>query len=145
MKAANPYLTFNGQTEDAFAFYQSVFGGEFLSVVRFRDMDMPDKEKMSEEALNRIAHIALPLGPDAILMASDSLESMGPPLTSGNNFSISIEAEREEEGQRLMDALSDGGEVTMPYEKTEWAEKFGMCVDKFGVQWMVDYTTDEQS
>jgi PhnB protein len=138
MKSANPYLNFNGNTEEAFTFYKSVFGGEFLAVIRFKDfggnqMGVPDSD------LDKIAHIALPLGKGNLLMGTDVLESMPVKLTVGNNFYISLEPESGEEAKTLFDALSAGGRVEMPLQKTEWAEKYGSCADKFGVQWMVNY------
>ena len=143
MKGANPYLNFNGNTEDAFTFYKSVFGGEFLAVVRFRDfgenpMGVPEKDS------DRIAHIALPLGGGVILMGTDVLESQGRPLAMGNNFYIALEADTESEADRLFNHLSSGGGVEMPLQKTEWAEKYGICSDQFGVQWMMSYTGSVQ-
>jgi len=143
MKTVNPYLNFNGNTEEAFTFYRSVFGGEFVSVIRFKDfgenaMGVPVDER------EKIAHMALPLGKDHVLMGTDALESMGQSLEMGNNFSIILEAESGEEAETLFDALSSGGKAEMPLQKTEWAEKYGMCVDRFGVQWMVSYTGEVQ-
>jgi PhnB protein len=139
MKTVNPYLNFPGNTEEAFGFYRSVFGGDFLGVVRFRDFgDNPMSVPESDQ--DKIAHIALPLGEDTILMGTDALESLGHALTPGNNFYITLEAETEGEADRLFDALSAGGRVEMPLGRTEWAEKYGSCADKFGVQWMVSYT-----
>lgn len=143
MKTANPYLNFDGNTEEAFNFYKSVFGGEFLGVHRFKDfgdnsMGVPDDE------LDKIAHIALPLGKDNVLMGTDLVKSMPVTLTVGNNFYITIEAESGEEADRLFDALSAGGRIEMPLSKTEWAEKYGSLADKYGVQWMVNYTGDVQ-
>ena len=139
MKSANPYLNFPGNTEEAFTFYRSVFGGDFLAVVRFRDfgdnaMGAPESE------LDRIAHIALPLGETNILMGTDVLGSQGQSLTMGNNFYITLEPESAEEAERLFGSLSGGGRVEMPLQQTEWAEKYGACADRFGVQWMVSYT-----
>jgi len=137
MKAANPYLTFNGNTEEAFSFYRSVFGGEFPMVLRYRDF--PDNSmNASEDELDRIAHIALPLG-ESILMGMDTLGSQGR-ATIGNNFHIVVEAESAVEADRVFDALAEGGSVEMPMQGTEWAEKYGICTDRFGVQWMMDYT-----
>lgn len=138
MKAAHPYLNFNGNTEEAFTFYKSVFGGEFAMVLRFRDfgenpMGVPDED------LDKIAHIALPLGEHNLLMGTDALESMGHSLTAGNNFYINLEPETAEEAERLFQSLSAGGQVEMALAKTEWAEKYGACSDRFGVQWMVNY------
>lgn len=142
MKSVNPYLNFAGNTEEAFRFYQTVFGGE-LQTVRFKDF--PDNSMGVPEAdLDKIAHIALPLRNGSMLMGTDTLESFGQELTAGNNFSITLEAESAEEAETLFNALADGGEVGMPLAKTEWAEQYGMCTDKFGIQWMVNYTGDAQ-
>jgi PhnB protein len=138
MKSVNPYLNFPGNTEEAFDFYRSVFGGEFQAVVRFRDfgdngMGAPERD------LDKIAHIALPIG-SGLLMATDVLESWHRPLTVGNNYYITLEPETADEADRLFSALSAGGETEMPLQPTEWAEKYGSCIDRFGVQWMVSYT-----
>lgn len=142
MKSANPYLNFPGNTKEAFEFYRSVFGGEFVDVLRFRDMG--DTMGVPESELDRIAHISLPLGPETILMGSDHPESWGEPLRPGNNFYIAIEADDADEADRLFGALSEGGRVEMPLAKTEWAEKYGSCADRFGGRWMVMYTGDVQ-
>ena len=136
MAKLNPYLNFDGKTEEAFNFYKSVLGGEFLMLQRFRDTSYGDK--MSEEDKNKIMHVALPVG-ENILMGTDTMESMGQRLRSGNNFSLSIEAESEEEADRLFNNLSEGGKVEMPMEKTFWDAYFGMFVDKFGIQWMINF------
>lgn len=139
MQSVNPYLNFPGNTEEAFHFYRSVFGGEFAHVVRFRDF--PDNEMgVSEEQLDRIAHIALPLGQDNMLMATDVVSSTPGKLAVGNNFYIALEADSEDEAVRLFDALASGGRTEMPLQKTEWAEKFGVLADRFDVQWMISYT-----
>lgn len=138
MKSVNPYLNFANNAEDAFVFYQSVFGGE-LQLARFSDMDMGGME-LTEEQLRGVAHVALPMG-DSILMGSDVPEQMGT-LTAGNNFAMSVEADSIDEADRLFGGLSAGGEVSMPLGKVEWAERFGMCTDKYGVQWMIGYTGD---
>lgn len=139
MKAVNPYLNFFGNTEEAFTFYQTVFGGE-LEIVRFNDLD--DDMGATGEDLEKIAHVSLPIGADTMLLGSDVLESFGQSVTAGNNFYINLETESAEETKRLFNALSDGGEIEMPLQDTGWAEKFGMCTDQFGVQWMVNYPGD---
>lgn len=140
MKAANPYLNFNGNTEEAFTFYKSVFGGEFMGGVRrFRDFGEDNPMGVPEDDLDKVAHIALPLG-DNILMGTDILESLGHSLTVGNNYYITLEPESGEECERVFNALSEGGDIEMPLQKTEWAEKYGICVDRFGIQWMLSYT-----
>ena len=141
MKSANPYLNFYGNTEEAFNFYKSVFGGEFLGVIRFKDMPgMPGVDEMSEADQNKLMHIALPIGKDNILMATDVLDFMGRTLNVGNNVYINLEADSGEEADQLFNALSNGGKIEMALQKTGWAEKYGSCIDKFGVQWMVNYT-----
>lgn len=141
MKAANPYLNFNGNTEEAFNFYKTVFGGEFLGLLRFRDFGETGMQ-VPEGDWDKIAHVALPLGNTNILMGTDVLESQGQTLTIGNNVYFNLEADSDEEADRLFNALADGGRVEMPLQKTEWAEKYGICADPFGVQWMVNYTGD---
>jgi PhnB protein len=138
MKSVNPYLNFPGNTEEAFDFYKSVFGGEFAMVARFRDLGAD--AGIAEKDLDKIMHISLPLGEHTVLMATDAVASMGQSLTVGNNFSISLETGSAVEAEKLFGALSDGGSVSMPLGKTEWAELFGACTDRFGVQWMLNYT-----
>lgn len=143
MKTANPYLNFAGNTEEAFEFYRSIFGGEFLGVTRFRHVG-DNAMGAPEHELDKIANIALPLGKNGVLMGTDVLESWGRPLTIGNNFYITIETDSVEEADRLFDRLSEGGNPEMPLQRTEWAEKYGSCADRFGVQWMVMYTGSVQ-
>jgi len=137
MATVNPYLNFNGNTEEAFNFYKSVFGGEFITVQRFKDT--PEADKIAEADRDKIMHIALPIGKGTILMATDALESMGHPLTVGNNFYMSVNANSEKEADKLFKALSAGGRVTIPLEKAFWGAYFGMFTDKFGIQWMINY------
>ena len=138
----NPYLNFNGKTEEAFNFYKSVFGGEFLTLQRIKET--PESSKFPAREQNRVMHVSLPIGKNTMLMASDILESMGHKLSMGNNFSISVSAESEKEADKIFKGLSAGGKVTMPLEKTFWGSYFGMLTDKFGVQWMVSYDYNEQ-
>lgn len=137
MARFNPYLNFNGNTEEAFNFYKSVFGGEFVVLQRFKDT--PEADKVSAEDADKIMHVALPLGKDTILMATDALESMGQKLVVGNNFSISIGTDTKEEADRLFNELSAGGLIDMPLEDTFWGDYFGAFTDQFGIQWMVNY------
>lgn len=137
MKSINPYLNFNGNTEEAFNFYKSVFGGEFITLQRFKDT--PEASKLSAADGEKIMHVALPIGNGNILMATDVLESMGQKLTEGTNFSLAIEAESEEEATTLFNALSAGGKIEMPLQKTFWGAFFGMFADKFGIQWMINF------
>jgi PhnB protein len=137
MKAVSPYLNFAGNTEDAFNFYRSVFGGEFTSVTRFRDFGNP--MGVAEADLDKIANIGLALGPNCILMGTDVVEGWRP-LEVGNNVYITLETDSGDEADRLFDTLSEGGNVEMPLDRTMWAEKYGVCADRFGIQWMVMYT-----
>jgi PhnB protein len=141
MALINPYLNFQGNTEDAFKFYKSVFGGEFAMIIRFKDM--PENDRIPEEDKDKIMHIALPIGGN-VLMGTDALESVGHKLTVGNNYSISVSAQSFEEGQNMFSALSDGGKVEVPYSKQSWGDTFGMLTDKFGAQWMVSFSEQYQ-
>ncbi|MBS1659913.1 MAG: VOC family protein [Bacteroidetes bacterium] len=135
--AFNTYLNFPGNTEEAFNFYKSVFGGEFLTIMRFKDT--PGCDGMPAPDQNKIMHIALPVGKGSVLMATDAVEGMGQPLKVGNNVSISLTPDSEAEGKKLFDGLGAGGTVLVPYDKAFWGATFGMLVDKFGIQWMVNY------
>lgn len=137
MAAVNPYLSFTDNCEEAFNFYRSSFGGEFLTIMRFGDN--PADYQPAESEKNRIMHVALPIGKNTILMGSDTPTEMGT-INVGNNSSIAIQAESEEEADRLFNGLSAGGQVTMPLSKVFWGDYFGMFTDKFGVQWMVNFS-----
>ncbi len=142
MATANPYLNFNGNTEEAFNFYKSVFGGEFLAVMRFKDV--PGCGEIPEGEQDRIMHIALPIGGGNALMATDALDSMGQKVTMGNNFYICLAPESKEEADRLFNGLSAEGKVEMPLQEMFWGAYYGSFADKFGVQWMVNYRNSEQ-
>lgn len=138
MTKLNTYLNFAGNTEEAFNFYKSVFGGEFDSVVRFKDMPM-EGVKLSQEDENKIMHIGLKIGGQS-LMATDALESMGFKVTMGNNSYIMITPDTKEEADRIFNALSAGGKVEMAMADQPWGDYYGSFWDKYGVGWMVDYT-----
>ncbi|HEX6994731.1 MAG TPA: VOC family protein [Gammaproteobacteria bacterium] len=137
MKAAHPYLNFDGNAEEAFNYYKSVFGGEFPMVLRFRDFG-GEAAGVAGSDLDRIAHIALALG-DTMLMASDIPASQSGSHVVGSNCYISLTPDSAEEAERVFGGLAAGGKVEMPLQRTEWAEKYGSCVDRFGVRWMVNY------
>lgn len=130
------YLNFAGNSEEAFNFYKSVFGGEFSSLQRFKDT--PEADKLSAEDQEKLMHIALPIGNGMTLMATDALESMGQKLIVGNNYSININVNSKEEADQIFKKLSEGGKIEMPLETTFWNAYFGMFSDKFGIQWMVN-------
>lgn len=138
MKAVNPYLNFNGNTEEAFNFYKSVFGGEFRMVMRMKDAQGMPVPAGQEE---KIMHIALPLDNGTVLMASDNCDDTS--FREGNNFYISIHADSVEEGEKLYDALAAGGKADHPFKKEFWGDYFGSLSDKFGVNWMVNYTENQ--
>ncbi|HKO80967.1 MAG TPA: VOC family protein [Chitinophagaceae bacterium] len=131
------YLTFNGNTEDAFSFYKSAFGGEFTNLQRFSDT--PHGEQMSEADKKKIMHITLEASQGLKLMGNDYLDFMGKPFNPGNNFSLSLHPDSEELADKLFNSLSAGGTITMPLERVFWGAYFGMFVDKFGIQWMVNH------
>ena len=142
MPKLNPYLNFDGNSEEAFDFYKSVFGGEFAAKMRFKDTrqgaDLSDQDK------EKMMHIALPVGKDTVLMASDVLESLGHKLEVGNNFYISMNTDSREEADQLFNGLSEGGKIEMAMTDTFWGDYFGMLKDKFGTQWMVSYNKSQQ-
>jgi PhnB protein len=140
MHSINPYLNFLGNTEEAFNFYRSVFGGEFSSIVRFKDT--PEAEKIPPADTDKLMHIALPIGKGNILMGTDALESQGQKLKPGNNFHLSIMAESKEEVDKLFKGLSAGGKVMVEPTDMFWGDYFGMLTDKFGTQWMVSYNAN---
>jgi PhnB protein len=142
MKAVNVYVNFAGNAEEAFEFYRSVFGGEFASVVRFKDMPMEGVDVPAADQ-DKIMHIGLPIG-DQMLMASDALESMGQKLDPGNNVYVSIHPDSKEEADRIFNALSAGGSVEMPIDDQPWGDYYGSFTDRYGVNWMVNYSEHYQ-
>lgn len=141
MPKLNHYLNFDGKAEEAFTFYKSVFGGEFVGPVH-KIKDTPGGENVPEEEKNRTMHIALKVGND-VLMASDILPSAGHKLTVGNHNYISIFTESKEEADRLFAGLSAGGSVEMPMDDQFWGDYFGSFTDKYGIGWMINYTLSE--
>jgi PhnB protein len=137
MATINPYLNFNGTTEEAFNFYKSVFGGEFAMIQRFKDT--PQAGDLPLGVGDKIMHVSLPIGNGNMIMGTDAIESMGHPLTMGNNFYICISPESKEEADRLFNGLSAGGKIEMPLADMFWGAYYGQFTDKFGVQWMVNY------
>jgi PhnB protein len=137
------YLNFAGNAEEAFDFYKKVFGGEFSSAVRFKDFPMEGVEVPKTDE-NKMMHISLPIGDEAVLMASDTLEAFGQTLVQGNNVHISVDPESKEEADRIFNALSEGGEIEMPIADQAWGDYYGSFKDKFGVQWMVNYSRPQQ-
>jgi PhnB protein len=144
MALINPYLNFNGNTEEAFMFYKAAFGGEFAMLKRFNEMPFNNAQPLSKEDGNKIMHIALPIKGN-ILMGTDMLESMGQKMQNGNRYSISISAESREEADQLFNSLSAGGQIEMPIADSPWGSYFGMFKDKFDIQWLVDFDANFNS
>jgi PhnB protein len=138
MAQINPYIHFNGNAEEAFTFYKSVFGGEFAMIARFKEFPIPESP-VSENEANKIMHISLPIGKSSVLMGSDTPESMGKHNENENRSKISISAESKEEADHIFNGLSAGGKVEMPIADSPWGSYFGMFRDKYGIEWMVDF------
>jgi PhnB protein len=136
MAVINPHINFNGNAEEAFTFYGSVFGGEFAKIIRFKDLgpDFPAEEKEA----NKIMHIALRIGTN-FLIANDVPESMGPTNENEHRSKISIRAESREEADRLFYGLSAGGQIEGPIGDSPWGSYFGCFRDKYGIEWIVDF------
>lgn len=139
MTTVNVYLTFNGNCEEAFNFYKSVFGGDFSYMGRFSEMPPDAGKTMPADQANRIMHVSLPVSKETMLMGSDTGGEWATGFSQGNNFSVSITTDSKAEADRLFNGLSAGGNVTMPLDKTFWGEYFGMFTDKFGVNWMMSF------
>ena len=137
MAIINPHINFNGNAEEAFNFYKSVFGGEFTQIVRFKDISSPEFPIPEKEA-NKIMHIVLPIGKNT-LMANDVPESMGRVNENENRSKIFIRAESREEADKLFNGLSADGNIEAPIGDSPWGTYFGMFRDKFGIEWMIDF------
>jgi PhnB protein len=138
MASINPHINFNGNAEEAFNFYKSVFGGEFAKVVRFKDLASADFP-VAEKEENKIMHIALPVGKNSMLMANDVPEIMGRTNENENRSKIVISAESKEEADKLFNGLSVGGQIEMPITDSPWGSYFGMFRDKYGIEWMLNF------
>ncbi|HWF43558.1 MAG TPA: VOC family protein [Candidatus Kapabacteria bacterium] len=140
MATPSPSLTFNGNAEEAFNFYKSVFGGEFSSLMRWKDMP---GSKIPPEDSNKIMHVALPVGKSGVVIMGADMPggTRAPQITTGNNFTISLECESKEEATKLYRGLVAGGkeDPQMPLGDSFWGSYFGMLTDKFSIRWMVNY------
>lgn len=138
MATINPYIHYNGNAEEAFTFYKSVFGGDITNISRYKDI-ASDQYPIPESDQNSIMHIALPIGKSSVLMASDVMSVMGKVNENDNRYTVSITAESKEEANKLFNGLSENGTIEMPLIDGPAGNYFGMFRDKFGVQWMINY------
>lgn len=139
-----PYLNFPGNAKEALEFYRSIFGGEFSSEVSFGDMPMEGVSIPAEDA-GKMMHISLPIGEDNVLMASDTLESLGHQTVQGNNLYISVHPDSRDEADRIFEGLSQGADLEMPMGDQVWGDYFGSLRDKFGVGWMINYSPPREA
>ena len=137
MAQINPHINFNGNAEEAFTFYKSVFGGAFSKIIRFRDL-ASDQFPVSEKEADKVMHIALPIG-NSVLMANDVPEIMGRTNENENRSKISVKAESKEEALHLFGGLTAGGQIEVPMEESPSGSYFGMFRDKYGIEWMVEF------
>ena len=142
MTTIHPWINFNGNAEEAFSFYKSVFGGEFTKVVRFKDIastefPVPEKEE------NKIMHIALPIGTGATLIANDVPEILGRVNERENRSKILVNTESKEEADRLFTGLSAGGEVEGPMGDGPYGSYMGMFRDKYGIEWIIEFSSSK--
>ncbi len=138
MATINTWINFNGNAEEAFSFYKSVFGGEFTKVVRFKDLASAEFQ-VAEKEKNKIMHIALPIGNNTMLIANDVPEVMGRVNENENRSKILVSTESKEEADRLFLGLSAGGAVEGPMGDSPWGSYAGMFRDKYGIEWIIDY------
>ena len=141
MTTINPYINFNGNAEEAFTFYQSVFGGEFGRIIRFKDLSGPEFPVPDDEA-DKIMRITLPIG-DAVLIANDVPKALGTVSEQENRSKISVHTASREEADSLFNGLSAGGAVEMPMTDSPWGEYFGMFRDKYGIEWTVEFNSKD--
>ncbi len=143
MASINPYINFNGNAEEAFEFYRSVFGGEFETIVRFKDL-ASDEFPVPEDEANSIMRIVLPIGGN-VLIANDVPKSMGPVSESENRSKIAVMANTREEADKIFGGLTEGGTVEMPMSDSPWGAYFGMFRDKYGIEWTIECETSAAS
>jgi PhnB protein len=137
MISINPYINFNGNAEEAFNFYKSVFGGEFTELKRFKEIQAPGYD-VSEADANKIMVIALPIGHN-VLVANDVPESMGKTNERENRSKIAVSVDSKEEAEKIFNGLSVGGEVEMPIGDSPWGTYYAMFRDKYGIEWTVEF------
>lgn len=138
MRAINPWINFNGNAEEAFTFYKAVFGGEFVKVIRFKDL-ASDEFTVPDNEANKIMYIALPIGENNVLIGNDVPDFMGRVNEEENRSKISISAESREEADKLFNGLSAGGSIEGEIGDSPWGTYAGMFRDKYGIEWIVEF------
>ena len=139
MTTLNPYLVFNGNCEDVFNFYKSVFGGDFQYIGRYKDVPQTDRQTFPFNTDEQIMHVSLPISKETILMGCDGAEAYEQPTVLGNNFLLSISTDSQGEADRLFNELSAGGKIKMSMNQTFWGSYFGVLTDKFGIHWTISH------
>lgn len=139
MATVNAYINFEGNCEEAFNYYKTVFGVEFSMLNRFSEMPPQDGMELSEDDMNKIMHVSMPISKETVLMGSDVGGEWARGLKIGNNITLSITAESRERADHFFSKLSEGGKVTMPMDNTFWGSYFGMCTDRFDINWMIGF------
>ncbi len=137
MTIINPHINFNGNAQEAFNFYKSVFGGEFTKIIRMKDLASAEFP-VADADINKIMHIALPIGEHNTLIANDVPEFLGKVNENENRSKISLSADSREEADKIFSALAMGGQVEMPIGDSPWNTYFGMLRDKYGIEWIVE-------
>lgn len=142
MTTINPWINFNGNAEEAFNFYKSVFGGEFGKIVRFKDLAGPDAEIAESEA-NKIMQIILPIGGGNMLIGNDVPEFMGKVSENENRSKIHLDADNKDDAERIFNGLSVGGSVEGPMGDSPWGTFAGMFRDKYGIEWLIEFNPNK--
>ena len=138
MRTINTWINFNGNAEEAFTFYKSVFGGAFAKIIRFKDL-ANGEFPLAEKEANKIMHIALPIGRHNVLRANDVPEFMGRVNENENRSKIAVSAESREEADKIFNGLSEGGDIEGPIGDAPWGTYAGMFRDKYGIEWIVEF------
>ena len=144
MATINAYINFQGNCEEAFNYYKSVFASEFSMLSRFSEMPPQEGMELPEKDMNKIMHVSMPISKETMLMGSDVGGEWAQDLVVGTNITLSITADSKEQADHLFDSLSKGGKVSMPMDKTFWGSYFGMCTDKFDINWMISFGEEPQ-
>jgi PhnB protein len=145
MTKVNAYLNFNGNCEEAFSFYKSVFCGEFLYIGRYKDIPPTDRQTFQLQDDQKIMHVSFAIGKETILMGCDSPQTEGQEIIFGNSISLSVNIDNKEEADRIFNELSVGGRIKMSMTQTFWGAYFGVFTDRFGINWLINCESNESN